>query len=75
MKLQSRKRTKADPIERLKSSVKEISEIEMMKIKEEYAYKRFKLEIQDKDLERQVEEKKQHNYALNCSLEEKRLCF
>lgn len=69
------KRTKGDPIEQLKSSVKEISEIEIVKIKEEYAYKRFKLEMQDKDLERQVEEKKLHNYALNRSLEEKRLRF
>lgn len=31
--------------------------------------------MQDKDLERQVEEKKLHNYAMNRTLEEKKLRF
>ena len=69
------KRKKMDAIERLQSSVKEMSELETTKIKEEYAYKRFKLEMQDKDLERQLEEKKLRNQAMERGFEEKKLRF
>lgn len=66
----SAKRRKVDPLDKLKSSVKEISEMETTKLKEEYAYKRYKLELQDKDAQRQLEEKK-----LQTHIEEKRVRY
>ena len=55
---QGAKRVKVNPIEKLKTSVKELAEMEMVRAKEEFAYKRYKLDIQDKALDRALEEKK-----------------
>lgn len=59
------KRVKIDPIEKLKTSVKELADMETVKAKEAYAYKRYKLDMQNKA----------QDQAFHQALEEKRLRF
>ena len=49
---------KLDPIEKLKTSVKELAEMETVRAKEEFAYKQYKLDMEDKALDRALEEQK-----------------